>query len=156
MCSIIVTPNDKTIKRLEHFMSTLFDPITIGDLPPGKQVVIQWQATIDAQNNQLIDNPVNTGTVSATNTLPAFPDANTNTVTTTLDSLTLGGTVWNDNGAGGPSTNVGNGIKEGSEPGVNSVQVALLAQRTLRPSDMVCRDCASRRPSPIPRRHHSE
>ena len=69
-------------------------------LPAGKKVIIQWQATIDPQTNQLIVNPVNTGTVSATNAV-GFPDQNTNTVTTTLDTLILGGTIWNDNGAGG-------------------------------------------------------
>ena len=42
-------------------------PIDIGVLPAGKTVTIQWQATIDPQTNQLIVNPVNTGTVSATN-----------------------------------------------------------------------------------------
>ena len=89
----------------------------------GKTVTIQWQATVDPQTNQLIDNPVNTGTVTATNTLPAFPDASTNTVTTTLDTLVLGGTVWNDDGAGGGIA--ANGIKDGTEPGVSGVTLSL-------------------------------
>ena len=46
-------------------------------LPAGKQVLIQWQATIDPQNNQLIDNPSNQGTVSAANVV-GFPEPNTN------------------------------------------------------------------------------
>ena len=91
-------------------------------LPAGKSVTIQWQATIDPQTNQLIVNPVNTGTVSATNA-PGFPDQNTNTVTTTLDTLILGGTIWNDNGAGGGIA--GNGIKDGTEPGVSGVTLSL-------------------------------
>ena len=54
-------------------------PIDIGALlPAGKQVTIQWQATIDPQTNQLIDNPVNTGTVTATNAV-GFPDQPTPT-----------------------------------------------------------------------------
>ena len=97
-------------------------PIDIGVLPAGKQVIIQWQATIDPQTNQLIVNPVNTGTVSATNAV-GFPDQNTNTVTTTLDTLILGGTIWNDNGAGGGIA--ANGIKDGTEPGVSGVTLSL-------------------------------
>ena len=97
-------------------------PIDIGVLPAGKTVTIQWQATIDPQTNQLIVNPVNTGTVSATNAV-GFPDPNTNTVTTTLDTLILGGTIWNDNGAGGGIA--GNGIKDGTEPGVSGVALSL-------------------------------
>ena len=97
-------------------------PIDIGVLPAGKQVIIQWQATIDPQTNQLIVNPVNTGTVSATNAV-GFPDQNTNTVTTLLDTLILGGTIWNDNGAGGGTA--ANGIKDGTEPGVSGVTLSL-------------------------------
>ena len=91
---------------------------------PARPVTIQWQATIDPQTNQLIVNPVNTGTVSATNAV-GFPDQNTNTVTTTLDTLILGGTIWNDNGAGGGIA--GNGIKDGTEPGVSGVTLSLFA-----------------------------
>ena len=91
-------------------------------LPAGKTVTIQWQATIDAQSNGLIVNPVNTGTVTASNA-GSFPDANTNTVTTTLDTLILGGTIWNDSGAGGGIAF--NGIKDGGEVGVSGVLVSL-------------------------------
>ena len=49
---------------LEEFLGA---PVTIGVLPFNQSVTIQWQATVDAQTNQLIDNPSNTGTVSATN-----------------------------------------------------------------------------------------
>ncbi|MCI0680523.1 MAG: Ig-like domain-containing protein, partial [Gemmataceae bacterium] len=99
-------------------------------LPFGKTVTIQWQATIDAQNNQLIVNPQNTGTVSATNAV-GFDDTDTNTVTTTLDTLTLGGTVWNDNGAGGGSA--GNGLKDGGEPGIPLVALTLFADTGASP-----------------------
>ena len=44
----------------------------------GQAVTIQWQATIDPQTNQLIVNPVNTGTVTATNAV-GFPDQPTPT-----------------------------------------------------------------------------
>jgi hypothetical protein len=90
----------------------------------GKTVTIQWQATVDPQTNQLIDNPVNTGTVTATNTPPAFPGTSTNTVTTSLDTLILGGTIWNDNGVGGGGI-AANGLRDGTEPGVSGVQLSL-------------------------------
>ncbi len=98
-------------------------PVAIGTLPFGKSVTISFDATIDAQNNQLIVNPVNQGTVSGTAPFPAA--TNSNSVTTTLDTLTLGGTVWNDNGAGGGAT--GNGLKDGTEPGVDGVLLSLFA-----------------------------
>ena len=100
-------------------------------LPAGKQVVIQWQATVDPQSNQLIDNPSNQGTVSAANVVgfpdkltddPAVGGANDPTVTA-LDTLILGGTIWNDNGAGGGTA--ANGIKDGTEPGVSGVTLSL-------------------------------
>ena len=90
-------------------------------LEAGKTVTIQWQATIDAQSYELIANPVNTGTVTANAPFPA--STNSNTVTTTLDTLILGGTIWNDNGDGGGIS--GNGIKDGTEPGVDGVLVSL-------------------------------
>ena len=70
-------------------------PVSIGTLAFGKTVTVQFQTTIDAQSNGLIVNPVNQGTVTATNVV-GFVDTNTNTVTTTLDSLTLGGSIFND------------------------------------------------------------
>src|SRR5262245_41872698 len=97
-------------------------PVDIGVLPAGKTVTIQWQATVDPQTNPPIVNPVNPGTVTATNAA-GFPDQTTNTVTTTLDTLILGGTIWNDNGAGGGTA--ANGIKDGTEPGVSGVTLSL-------------------------------
>jgi hypothetical protein len=68
-------------------------PVSIGVLPAGKAVAISWQATVNNQNDQLIVNPQNQGTVSGSNLVS---NVLTNVVTTTLDSLTLGGTVYND------------------------------------------------------------
>jgi VCBS repeat-containing protein len=65
--------------------------INIGALPANKSVTISWQATINSQNDQLIVNPVNQGSVSS-----SFGSVNTNSVTTTLDSLTLGDQIYND------------------------------------------------------------
>ena len=71
--------------------------------------------SIDAQVNQLIVNPREQRHGHRGQPRSRFPDVTSNTVTTTLDTLTLGGTVWNDNGAGGGTA--GNGIKDGTEAG---------------------------------------
>ena len=42
----------------------LVGPVSIGTLPTGQSVTIQWDATIDAQSNQLIVNASNQGTVT--------------------------------------------------------------------------------------------
>ncbi len=67
-------------------------PVSIGTLPTGQHVIIQYQASVDAQNNQLIVDPSDAGTVSGTN----FTTLNTNTDVTTLDTLTLGNLIFND------------------------------------------------------------
>ena len=91
---------------------------TIGTLPAGQQVVIQFTATVDSQTNQLIVNPQNTGTVSATN-VGTFPDVNTNTVTTTLDTLALGNLIFLD------ANN--NGLFDGGDSGITGVALTLFA-----------------------------
>ena len=90
-------------------------PVNIGTLPAGKTVTIQWQATIDPQTNQLIVNPVNTGTVTATNAVRLPRHQHATPSPPTLDTLILGGTIWNDNGAGGGIA--ANGIKDGDRAG---------------------------------------
>src|SRR5262249_28126589 len=68
-------------------------PVALGVLPAGKAVAVSWQATVDPQHDQLIVNPANQGTVSGSNLVS---NVLTNVVTTTLDTLTLGDTVYND------------------------------------------------------------
>ena len=100
-------------------------PLDIGVLPFGKSVTIQWQATINAQNNQLIVNPSNQGTVAATNAVgfpdkltddPAVGGANDPTVTT-LDTLSLGNLVFNDVNK--------DGLFNAGDSGVNGVTLSL-------------------------------
>ena len=93
-------------------------PVSIGTLPFGKSVSVIWDATIDPQTNQLIVNPVNQGAVSATNAV-GFPDVNTNTVTTTLDTLALGNLVFNDVNK--------NGVFDAGDSGINGVALTLFA-----------------------------
>jgi hypothetical protein len=90
-------------------------PISIGTLPGGKSVSISWQATIDSQSNQLIVNPSNQGAVSGTN----FAALNTNTVVTTLDTLTLGNQIFNDQNA--------NGVFDAGDVGIDGVHLTLFA-----------------------------
>ncbi len=99
------------------------ETISVGpfNLPNGQTVVIQWRATIDAQSNGLIVNPVNQGTITGSGPFPG--STLTNQVTTNLDTLTLGGRVWNDNGAGGGTAD--NGLRDGTEPGIDGLTVAL-------------------------------
>src|SRR5262249_28063715 len=93
-------------------------PISIGTLPGNKSVTIQYQATIDNQSNQVIVNPVNQGTVSGTNLTngASFPP---NSVTTTLDTLTLGNLVFNDVNQ--------NGVFDAGDVGINNVTLTLFA-----------------------------
>ena len=92
----------RTARRRQHRPRGVRDraDARLGTLPAGQTVTIQWQATIDPQTNQLIVNPSNQGTVSATNSrrLPGYQHQR---LVTTLDSLTLGNLVFNDvNGNG--------------------------------------------------------
>ncbi|MEY2503224.1 MAG: hypothetical protein QOI07_3561, partial [Verrucomicrobiota bacterium] len=93
-------------------------PVTIGVLPAGKTVTIQFQAKISAQSNQLIQNPSNAGTVSGSN----FATFNTNTVVTQLDTLSLGNLVFND-------INFNGTYDAAIDSGVNGVALTLFADK---------------------------
>ena len=88
-------------------------PISIGTLPSGQQVVIEWQATVDEQTGQFVIDPVNFGTVSGSN----FAAEDTNSVVIGVDELTLSGTLFNDLD--------GDGTKDAGEAGVSGVTVSL-------------------------------
>jgi Big-like domain-containing protein/cadherin-like protein/VCBS repeat protein len=103
----------------------LVGPISIGTLPAGQTVTIQWDATIDAQSNALIANLSNQGTVTG-NQPGAFSvntdgDGNsgngTQATLTVLDSLSLGNLVFWDKDA--------NGLFDGADVGVNGVTLSL-------------------------------
>ena len=99
-------------------------PLTIGTLPAGKSVTIQWDATVDGQTGQLIVNPSNQGTVSGDN----FGDVSTDDPNVgggsdpnvaVLDSLTLGNLVFSDAN--------GNGVFDAGDSGVQGVALTLYA-----------------------------
>ncbi|MDQ6438139.1 Ig-like domain-containing protein [Mesorhizobium sp. LHD-90] len=99
-------------------------PISIGTLPSGQQVAIEWRATVDPQTGQFIVDPSNMGTVSGTN----FPTENTNSVVIGVDELTLSGTLFNDiNGDGVKGPQVAGGGKGVVEPGVSGITMRLYA-----------------------------
>ena len=102
--------------------SFVLSPIIIGTLPDGKAVRILFESTVNDFANQVIPGFNNTSTISFTGGGPvtSAPEA------LVVDSLTLGGTIWNDNGAGVGGIG-GNGIKDGTEAGIVGVALSLFA-----------------------------
>ena len=92
-------------------------PIDIGLLPAGKTVTIQWQATIDGQPAGFVSDLNNTGVVSATFGV-VLCDTFSNTVTTTVDGLTLGDRVFRD-------LNTNGVFNAGVDAGIANVSVTL-------------------------------
>jgi hypothetical protein len=107
-------------------------PINLGTIPIGKTVTIQWDSTVDTVGAGLMPSYSNFSTITGNNGAPFSVNSNTEVLGPTgsptptfvvLDSLSLGGIIWNDNGTGGGTA--GNGILEGTEPGVNGVLLTL-------------------------------
>jgi hypothetical protein len=98
----------------------LLSPITIGTLPETQAVEVQFTSTVNNFTNQVIPNFNNTTTVNfnpgAGSTVSA-PEA------LVIDSLTLGGTIWRDDGTGGGIA--GNGVRDGTEGGIDGVALSL-------------------------------
>lgn len=65
--------------------------VTIGTLPGDDAVTVSWEATVNAQSDQLIVNPSYTGSVTGSN----FTTATANG-TVTLDTLSLEGEIFDD------------------------------------------------------------
>ena len=99
--------------------SFLLAPVAVGTLPAGKAVRILWDSTVDDFVNQFIPTLSYFSTISGSN----FPTFNSNTENLTIDTLTLTGTIWHDNGDGGGIA--ANGIKDGTEGGVDNVTVSI-------------------------------
>ena len=99
----------------------LLSPITIGTLPETQAVEVQFtSSTVNSFSNELIPNFNNTTTV---NFNPGGGSTVSGSEALVIDSLTLGGTIWSDNGAGGGIA--GNGVRDGTEPGVDGVALSL-------------------------------
>ncbi len=97
-------------------------PISLGTVPAGQTVTVQWNSTVNAFTNQVIPSFANFSTISGSN----FASVNSNTQTLSptspglaLDSLTLGNLVFNDLN--------NNGVFDGGDAGVNGVAVTLFA-----------------------------
>ncbi len=104
-------------------------PINIGTIPAGRSVTIQWDSVVDPFGAGFVPTYNNASTLTGNNPGPFTVNSNTETLSSTsaplaLDSLVLGGTVWNDNGAGVGGVR-GNGTKDGTEAGVDGVSVTL-------------------------------
>ena len=100
-----------------HSNATAFalGAVTVGTLPAGKSIEIIWDATVNAQTNQLIVNPSNSSTVTGTN----FTTVTSNANITALDSLTLGNQVFFDANR--------NGVFDAGDTGINGITVSLFA-----------------------------
>jgi hypothetical protein len=99
-----------------------FAPITLGTLPAGQSVTVEWRHTINnPAPNGLAGSWTGQSTVDSVETSPQTSNAESGAI----DALKVGGTIWNDNGAGGGTAN--NGVKDGSEPGIDGVLLTLFA-----------------------------
>ena len=116
-----------------HVTGTAFalTQISLGDIPVGQVVVIQWESTVLGYNSVIVPTFTNFSTITGNNP-GAFSTNSTNDTmgpgagnNIVMDSLTLGGTLWNDDGAGGGIA--GNGIKDGTEAGHAGVTLTLFA-----------------------------
>ena len=93
---------------------------TIATLPAGKAVRVTFNSTVNTFENEVISNPFEN--YSRISFLLGGP-VDSAIETLDVDSLTLGGTIWHDNGAGGGSA--GNGLIDGSEAGIDGVTISL-------------------------------
>ena len=101
-------------------------PVTLGTIPAGRIVVVQWDSTVNAFTNQIVPTFNNTSSVSGGNFVTTT--SNTNVLAPTgvpsptnvvLDSLTLGNLVFLD------ANN--NGVFDGGDTGINGVALTLFA-----------------------------
>ncbi|HWK34686.1 beta strand repeat-containing protein, partial [Sphingomonas sp.] len=101
------TPHD------DHATAFALGAIAVGTLPPGKTVIVSWDATIDDQSNGLIVNPSNQSTVTADGGILVT----SNIELTAIDSLSLGDTVFLDRNF--------NGLFDGADSGIAGVTLSL-------------------------------
>ena len=87
----------------------------IGTLAAGRAVEIIFDSTVNALTNQVITNPTSASVISGTN----FATVNSNTQTLTLDTLTVGGSVFIDTNR--------DGIQNNGEVGPTGVALTLFA-----------------------------
>ena len=97
------------------FTAQSLSNMSIGTLAAGQTFTVTFEATVNSQTNQLIVNPVNFGTVSS-----SAGTIKTNTVVTQLDTLTLGGEIFNDAN--------GDGLLDNGETGIGGVALSVFAQ----------------------------
>ncbi|WP_210253925.1 Ig-like domain-containing protein, partial [Bradyrhizobium sp. S69] len=96
------------------FTAQSFSSVTLGTLPGNDAVTITGKFTVNAQSDQLIVKPTFTGSISGSN----FTTVSANG-TVSLDSLTLGGEIFNDAN--------GNGVLNAGESGTAGVSVSVFA-----------------------------
>ncbi len=77
---------------------TSVSSLSIGTLPGNDSITVSWEATVNAQSNQLIVKPTYTGSVTGSNVTNSPVTAN---ATVTLDTLSLEGEIFDDAKADG-------------------------------------------------------
>ncbi|WP_210255032.1 DUF4347 domain-containing protein, partial [Methylocapsa sp. S129] len=92
--------------------------VEISAIPVGDAVTVSWEATVNAQSDQLIVNPTYTnGSVTGNFTTVTIP-----TTTVTLDSLTLSGEIFDDSNA--------DGLLDAGDSAISGVSVSVFASAT--------------------------
>jgi trimeric autotransporter adhesin len=110
-----VTATSGSTATIAAFTAQNSSSVAIGTLPVGDAVTVTWKATVNAQSDQLIANPTYADSISGSN----FATVNGNS-TVTLDSLTLGGEIFND------ANN--SGLLVAGDSGISGVSVSVFAQ----------------------------
>jgi hypothetical protein len=101
------------------FTAQALSNVSLGTLPGNDKVTLTWLGTVSPQSNGLITNPSYTGNITGSNLSPS-PVAVASTVT--LDTLTLGGEIFQDLN--------GNGLLDSGESGISGVSLSVFAQGT--------------------------
>ncbi len=116
--NISTTVVDST--QVAAFTAQTLSNVSIGTLPGNDKVTLTWTATVNAQSNGLITTPTYSGSITGSNLSPSsvsvVPAANS----LNLDTLTLGGEIFDDVN--------GNGLLDGGESGISGVSVSVFAQ----------------------------
>jgi hypothetical protein len=90
-------------------------PMTLGTLPAGQTVTIEWQSTVDGGEDGLVQGLSGTSTADSNETAAMT----SNTESASVDSLTLGNLVFNDKNR--------NGTLDSGELGIANVKLTLFA-----------------------------
>ena len=111
-----VSETSSATATVTAFSAQSLSNASIGTLPGNDAVTVSWQATVNAQSDQLIVNPTYTnGSVTGSN----FTTVTIATTTVALDTLSLEGEIFDDAN--------GNGLASG-QSGINGVSLSVFVE----------------------------